>query len=170
MHPLERAREFTKQSMEPWKEEPSVKMMLVIPLKLPSVNAVQNKHYGFKHSQMRKWKDAVQLAWMTQPSHDTVKYFKDRIGSNAQYRLKITAKLFTLYDADNLFVKWAIDALKDNIITDDSPKYILSLERTQERIDSVRKQGIRYDRTTGKFAFPETIIEIEMVERQEVLL
>ena len=92
------------------------------------------------------------------------------------YYLKITARLFRLYDDDNLFVKYLIDGLKGILIKDDSTKHIIESVVVQELIDVKRKGSkkagtLHYiDRKTGKRTYPETIIEIELIERDPVML
>lgn len=195
MDPLERSREFTKQSMEPWKEEfiPSRKIRILVPIKLPSMNDIQASAFGRKSIQanmakkkkdVKLWKDEVERAVRSQIPSETVRYFTDRLGMEGiYYRTTITARLFRLYDEDNYFDKYTIDALKKFLIKDDSPKYIIGkVDVVPEIIPYAKRVSVpnfgrgkkktitKYYNDTGKQLYPETIIEIEMVERQEVLL
>lgn len=187
MNPLERSREFSKQAMEPWKEEPTLfrKIRLLIPLQLPSMNKIQGNsfashdrriNYGLKAKEVKMWRDHVELAVRTQPATAQVKYFRDRLGmTGIYYNITITARLLRLYDDDNCFIKYLIDALKGSLITDDSLKFMTMPVVLQELIPSKRfgnkKAGtLRYIGADGKQVYPETIIEIELIEREGVLL
>lgn len=68
----------------------------------------------------------------------------------ARYRVTVICRRKRLLDQSNLCIKFAEDALKRRVIPDDSPKYINELIVKQEIVEK------------GKF--PETIIEIEMIE------
>lgn len=194
MDPLERLRYSGMVAMEPWKEEfqSLAKMRLVIPIKLPSTNSVQGSAFGKKslYANMAKkkkdvkaWKDAVETVVRSQAPPHQVKLFKDRLGMDGVcYRITIIARLFRLYDDDNCFLKYLIDALKGLLIKDDSKKYIVSCDVEQEIIPYAKRKSepyfgrgkrktiTKYYDSTGKQLFPETIIEIELVERNPVLL
>ncbi len=161
------------------------KITLLIPLQLPSMNKIQGQsfashdrriNYGLKSKEVKKWRDHVELAIRTQPSSEQVKYFRDRLGVvGIYYNITITARLLRLYDDDNCFIKYLIDALKGSLITDDSLKYMTMPVVLQELIPSQRsgskKAGtLRYTGLNGKQVWPETIIEIELIERMPVML
>lgn len=170
------------------------KIKLIIPLQLPSMNKIQGNsfashdrrvNYGIKAQAVREWRDKVELAIRTQPSSQQVKYFSDRLGVNGiYYNITITARLLRLYDDDNCFIKYLIDALKGRLITDDSLKYMNMPIVIQELIPYAKRESVpnfgrgkrpvkkitKYYDSLGKQVFPETIIEIELIEREPILL
>lgn len=179
--------EHAKAEMEPWNEKfiSSKSIRLVVPVKIPSTNEIQASAFGKfgmhanmakKKKMIKQWRDQIEIAVLSQPPSESVRYFKDRIGVDGiYYRLRITARLFRLYDEDNLFVKYLIDGLKGLLIKDDSKKYIVSCDIEQElipnrRVGKKKKGTLKYVNAQGKRIFPDTIIEIEMIEREPVML
>ncbi len=95
----------------------------------------------------KQWYEVVRREILAQVPVGTIQTFRSYLGEPVQYKLTITAKLNRLYDLDNLYCKAVIDALKGYLITDDSPKYLIELNRKQER-------------TKDK---PEVIVELEVI-------
>jgi hypothetical protein len=159
------------------------KIRFVVPLKLPSENTIVGKNRFALHSRRNEWHDIVQkYLWASIPS-EQLRYFKERLGvKGVTYTVTITGRLFRYYDGRNPFPKWGIDALKGILFKDDSMKWIGEPIVKQELIPYAKRKTVpalhgkkivkitKYYDDFGKQLFPETIIEVELVERQESLL